>query len=70
MIVAVTCIITCMYHHVFIHTKVDIKLRYVYIITCSFTVTSYPYLTSTKWKARSGQVRLVRVIASKECDRR
>ena len=25
----------CIYHHVFICRKIDIKLRYVYIITCS-----------------------------------
>ena len=44
---------TSIYHQVFINMKNDIKLRYVYIITCSSTVISYPYLMSTKWKARS-----------------
>ena len=61
---------TSIYHQVFINTKNDIKLRYVYNITCSSTVISYPYLMSTKWKARSGQIRFVHVIASKECERR
>ena len=61
---------TSIYHQVFINTKNDIKLRYVYIITCSSTVISYPYLMSTKWKAISGQIRFLHVIASKECERR
>ena len=60
---------TSIYHQVFINKKDDIKLRYVYIISCSSTVISYPYLMSTKWKARSGQIRFVHVIASKECER-
>ena len=61
---------TSIYHQVFINKKDDIKLQYVYIITCSSTVISYPYLMSTKWKATSGQIRFLHVIASKECERR